>query len=151
MDDGERARAPAGRMAGLFESNRKIFGNDDIRQRLRTYAWDREVAPGILAQGTPGHTMGHTSYVISSGSSVVYVQSDVTNHPALFARNPTWHAAFDQDGAQAEATRLKVYRMLVAEKMAVQGFHYPFPALGHVEKDGRGGYRLVPVAMPATS
>jgi hypothetical protein len=34
--------------------------------------------------------------------------------------------------------------MLVADKMRVQGFHYPFPAIGNVEKDGTG-YRLVPV------
>ena len=43
----------------------------------------------------------------------------------------------------AEATRRKVYDMLVADKMRVQGFHYPFPANGYVEKDGNG-YRLVP-------
>jgi hypothetical protein len=74
----------------------------------------------------------------------VFVQSDVTNNPALFVRNPTWHAFFDQDGKMAEDTRKKVYDMLVAEKMLVQGFHYPFPALGHVEKDA-SGYRLVPI------
>ena len=38
---------------------------------------------------------------------------------------------FDQDPAQAETTRRKVYDMLVAEKMRVQGFHYPFPANGY--------------------
>ena len=35
--------------------------------------------------------------------------------------------------------------MLVAEKMMVQGFHYPFPGLAHVEKDKDGdGYRVDP-------
>ncbi len=38
----------------------------------------------------------------------------------------------------SEATRRKVYDMLVADKMRVQGFHYPFPAIGNVEKDGTG-------------
>jgi glyoxylase-like metal-dependent hydrolase (beta-lactamase superfamily II) len=143
MDDGEMSRAPAGRMQDLFKGNRKVF-NDEIKKRVATYDWDKEVAPGILAQGTPGHTPGHTSYVIASGSGKVFVQSDVTNNPALFVRNPAWHAFFDQDGNMAEATRKKVYEMLVAEKMLVQGFHYPFPSLGHVEKDGNG-YRLAPV------
>lgn len=142
-DDGEMARAPAGRMADLFRDNRKIFSGE-IKKRLATYEWGKEVAPGILAQGTPGHTPGHTSYVISSGPSKVFVQSDVTNNPALFVRHPRWHAFFDQDADMAEATRRKVYDMLVAEKMLVQGFHYPFPSLGHVEKDG-DGYRLVPI------
>jgi hypothetical protein len=44
----------------------------------------------------------------------------------------------------AEATRRKVYDMLVAERLPVQGFHYPFPGLGHLEKSG-DGYRLVPM------
>lgn len=43
----------------------------------------------------------------------------------------------------AEAARRKTYDMLVAEKLQVQGFHYPFPGLGNVEKDG-GGYRVIP-------
>ena len=44
----------------------------------------------------------------------------------------------------AEATRRKVYDMLVAEKMMVQGFHYPFPSVAYVEKAG-SGYREIPV------
>ena len=66
------------------------------------------------------------------------MQADVTNVPFLFVRNPGWHAAFDQDPAQAEETRRKVYDMLVADKMMVQGFHYPFPSVAYVEKTGTG-------------
>jgi hypothetical protein len=36
----------------------------------------------------------------------------------------------------AEATRRKIYEMLVAERMMVQGFHYPLPSVGHIEKSG---------------
>jgi hypothetical protein len=36
-----------------------------------------------------------------------------------------------------------MYEMALAEKMPVQGFHFPFPGLVYVEKDG-AGYRLVP-------
>ena len=143
MDDGEMSRAAPGRMEGLFTNNRRIF-NRDIQKRLSQYEWGKDILPGITAVATPGHTPGHTSYIIASGSNKVYVQSDVTNNPALFARNPGWHAFFDQDGKEAEETRRKVYDMLVAEKMLVQGFHDPFPSLGHVERAG-GGYRVVPI------
>ena len=88
----------------------------------------KDVAPGLLAVASFGHTPGHTSYVLSSGSDKLFIQSDVTNLPALFVTNPGWHLMFDQDPAMAEATRRKVYDMLVADKMRVQGFHYPFPA-----------------------
>jgi glyoxylase-like metal-dependent hydrolase (beta-lactamase superfamily II) len=141
MDDGEMSRAPKGRMEGLFKNNRRVFSGE-VLERTRTYEWDKEVLPGITAVGTPGHSYGHTSYVVASGADKVFVQSDVTNVHYLFVRYPHWHPFYDQDPVQAEATRRKVYDMLVAEKMMVQAFHFPFPSRAHVEKDG-DGYRAI--------
>lgn len=141
MDDGEMSRAPKGRMEDAFRNTRRVF--DGLGRKVTPYEWDKEVVPGIMAYGTPGHTPGHTSYVIASGSQSVYVQSDVTNVPVLFARNPGWHAFYDQDGVMAEATRRRVYDMVSAEKMLIQGFHYPFPGLAHIERTANG-YREVP-------
>jgi glyoxylase-like metal-dependent hydrolase (beta-lactamase superfamily II) len=143
MDDGERSRAPKGRMEGLFTNNRRVFSGE-VMKHLRTYEADKEVVPGITAVATPGHSWAHTSHVVASGSAKVFVQADVTHVPFLFARNPGWHAFYDQDGPKAEATRRRIYDMLSAERMLVQGFHYPFPSLAHVEKSG-SGYREIPV------
>jgi glyoxylase-like metal-dependent hydrolase (beta-lactamase superfamily II) len=142
MDDGEMSRAPEGRMQTVFKNARRVL-ETGLKKKATPYEWGKEVAPGLLAVETPGHTPGHTSYVLSSGSDKMFIQSDVTNHPALFVVNPGWRAFFDQDPALAETTRRKTYDMLVADKMRVQGFHYPFPGLGNVVKDG-SGYRLVP-------
>jgi len=143
MDDGNMSRATKGRVEDVFKNVRRVISGE-VLKRLRTYEWDKDVIPGLLAVGTPGHTPGHTSHVVSSGSSKVYVQADVTHAPFLFARNPGWHAYYDQDPAMAEATRRKVYDMLSAEKMLVQGFHYPFPSVAHVEKTATG-YREIPM------
>ena len=148
MDYGEMSRASAGRIADNFKNVRRVF-NGEVMKRVRSYEWGKEVIPGVTAQGTPGHTIGHTSYVIASGPDTVYLQSDVTHVPFLFVRHPDWHAFYDQDGAMAEATRRKVYDMLVADRMRVQGFHYPFPSLAHVEKAG-SGYREIPVIWNPT-
>lgn len=142
MDDGEMSRASGERMQGVFKNARRVF-EAGLKKKVTEYEWGKDVAPGLMAVSSVGHTPGHTSFVLSSGSDKVFIQSDVTNHPALFVANPGWHLMFDQDPAQAEATRRKVYDMLVADRMRVQGFHYPFPANGFVEKDGNG-YRLVP-------
>src|SRR5712675_1575192 len=72
MDDGEMSRAPKGRMTELFANNRRVFGALD--RKVTPYAWDKEVVPGVIAVGTPGHSIGHTSYVVSSGGKTVYVQ-----------------------------------------------------------------------------
>jgi glyoxylase-like metal-dependent hydrolase (beta-lactamase superfamily II) len=142
MDDGEMSRAPKGRMEAVFKGTRAVF--DPLNRKVTPYEPGKELTAGITSVATNGHTPGHNSHIISSGSGKVYVQADVTNHPALFVRNPGWHAFFDQDAKMAEATRRKVYDMLVADKMLVQGFHYPFPALCHIEKSGNG-YREIPV------
>jgi glyoxylase-like metal-dependent hydrolase (beta-lactamase superfamily II) len=147
MDDGEMSRQTTDRMKGVFANARRVF--DALGRKVTPYEPNKEVAPGITAAATYGHTPGHTSHIIASGPKTLYVQADVTNVPFLFARNPGWHLMFDQDAAMAEATRRKIYDMLAAEKMMVQGFHYPFPALAHVEKSGTG-YREVPVPWSPT-
>jgi glyoxylase-like metal-dependent hydrolase (beta-lactamase superfamily II) len=143
MDDGEMSRAPKGRMSELFANNRRVF--DALRRKVTVYDWDKEVMPGVTAVGTPGHSIGHTSFVVSSGKDSVYVQSDVCNNVAVFAPYPDWGGFFDQDPTQATATRRRVYDMLVAEKLPVQAFHFPFPARARIEKAGTG-YRVVPIA-----
>ncbi len=148
MDDGEMSRASTPRIEGLFKNARRVM-RGEVLKRLRTYEWTRDVIPGIMAVGAPGHSPGHTNHIITSGTSKVYVQADLTHAPFLFVRNPGWHPFFDHDPAAAEAVRRTVYDMLVAERMPVQGFHYPFPALAHVEKTA-SGYRDVPVAWNPT-
>ncbi|MBR1149120.1 MBL fold metallo-hydrolase [Bradyrhizobium sp. JYMT SZCCT0428] len=142
MDDGEMGKQTTERMKGVFANARRVF-DAGLKKKVTPYEWGKDVVPGLLAVETAGHTPGHTSYVLSSGSGKVFVQSDVTNIPYLFAANPGWHAFFDQDAAMAEKARRKTYDMVLAEKLMVQGFHYPFPGLGNVEKDG-SGYRVVP-------
>ena len=43
------------------------------------------------------HARPHVATWSRRATARCYVQSDVTNHPALFVRNPGWHAFFDQD------------------------------------------------------
>lgn len=140
MDDGEMSRAPKGRIEGLFRNTRRILSA--LGGNVTPYDAGKEVLAGLTAVATPGHSVGHTSFVLSSGASSAFIQGDVAHVPVLFVANPGWHAAIDQDPVMAEATRRKVYDMLVAEKMLVQGFHYPFPALAHIERTG-SGYREV--------
>jgi glyoxylase-like metal-dependent hydrolase (beta-lactamase superfamily II) len=147
MDDGEMSRATSDRMKSVFAGARNVF--DAIGRKVTPYEPGKELAPGITSVATYGHTPGHSSHIIASGNSKVFVQADVTHVPFVHVRNPGWHALYDQDGPMAEATRRKVYDMLVAEKMLLQGFHYPFPSLAHIEKSG-DGYREIMVPWNPT-
>ncbi|MDB5643051.1 MAG: hypothetical protein JWN07_2368 [Hyphomicrobiales bacterium] len=147
MSDDNMAKAPDA-MKGAFALVRRIF--KDMGDRLTQYAMDKEVAPGMTPFATPGHTPGHTSLALQSGNSRMLLQGDVTNIPALFLRNPGWHVMFDMDAAKAEETRRRFYDRASADKVLVGGFHFPFPALGYVEKDGASNFRLVPVVWNTT-
>jgi glyoxylase-like metal-dependent hydrolase (beta-lactamase superfamily II) len=150
-DEAERGRAQTQRIRENFDNVRRVL-NPEVMKRLRTYEADHDVIPGLRAVSTPGHTPGHVSHVLSSGAASVFVQADVTHAPFLFARHPGWHSFYDHDAEMAEATRRRVYDMLAAERMTVQGFHYPFPSVAHVEKTA-SGYQEVPTpwntALPA--
>ena len=146
MSDDNLARAADPLTKNYFANTRKVLG--DLRERIGTFTWDEEVAPGITALGAPGHTPGHTAFAVASGAGRLLVQSDVTNIPEFFLRHPEWHVMFDHDPERAQATRHRFYDMAAAEKAPVIGYHFPFPSLGHVERDG-AGYRLVPVAWTA--
>lgn len=103
-----------------------------------------EAAPGIKAINTNGHTPGHTSYEFASGSTKLIVSGDVTNVPGLFAKNPGWHAAFDQDALLAEKNRRSFFEQVVKDGAIVTGYHWGMPGAGTIKKDGNG-YALVPV------
>ena len=128
-------------MKNYFANVKKIYTG--IESKVTKYDWGKEVVPGITAIATPGHTPGHTSFAVASGNSKILIQSDVTNIPEFFLRNPDWHVAYDTDPELAQQTRHKFYDMAAAEKATVVGFHFTFPSIGHVERDGNG-YRLIP-------
>lgn len=144
-DAGTESRLPVGTTAVIqYKNNQRVFSVlDKLNIKVALYEAGKEIVSGITSIATYGHTPGHMSHVVASGSSTVFVQADVANGP-LFARQPGWHSMFDMDGAMAEATRRKTYDMLATERMMLQGFHYPFPAVGFIERAGTG-YRLIPV------
>ena len=142
MDDARMAAAPEA-MRGGFANVRRVLG--PVAADVKRYEWDREVAPGVTAVNAAGHTPGHTAFAIASGNARLMAMSDTANHPALFVRNPDWSAVFDMDADAARATRRRMLDMVAAERMQVAFYHAPFPATGHVAREG-AGFRMVPVA-----
>jgi len=143
MSDENMSKAPEGFQKASFGFNRKIFSN--LADKVTRFEWGKDVAPGITAVETAGHTPGHTSFMIASGGRQLFFQGDVTNVPDLFLRNPDWQVMFDSEPEKAVVTRRRVYDMASADKLLVSGYHFPFPGLGYIEKAGTG-YQLIPTA-----
>ena len=146
MDDANLNAAPAG-MKETFLNQRRIFS--DIAKTVTHYEPGKEVASGIVTVPAPGHTPGHTVFAIHSGNESLMVLGDTAQHPAVFARHPDWQAVFDVDGRATIATRKRLFDRVAADRMLVTGYHFPFPACGHLIKTA-SGYEHVPVEWQPT-
>ena len=105
-----------------------------------------EVAPGVRLLAAPGHTPGHSAFLVTSGKDQLMVSNDAMYVPALLAPHPDWQGAYDQDGATAVTTRRKLIDRVIADKMMVCGAHFPFPGRGTFTKDG-DVYAFAPLAQ----
>jgi glyoxylase-like metal-dependent hydrolase (beta-lactamase superfamily II) len=99
---------------------------------------EKEVVPGIHLVNAPGHTPGHSAFLVSSGNKQLMISNDTAYVPALLAPHPEWQGSYDQDGPLAVQTRRKLIDRVIADKIAICGAHFPFPGTGTFSKDGAG-------------
>ncbi|NRP12248.1 N-acyl homoserine lactonase [Aliiroseovarius sp. xm-m-379] len=104
---------------------------------------DQEIAPGIRMIDSPGHTPGHMSVMVESEGQQLLALGDCMTHAVLNFAHPEWFSGRDADGAQTGATRKRLLDMAATDRIAVLGYHFPFPGVGHVARDG-DAYRFVP-------
>jgi glyoxylase-like metal-dependent hydrolase (beta-lactamase superfamily II) len=129
--------------AFIEPTRRQLLPN---RDRIVFLKEGREVVPGVQAMAAPGHTVGHTIFVISSQGKTMCNVGDLVHQYVLALERPRVEFAYDTDGKQAAASRIRVLDMLAAQKMPLLAYHFPWPGLGHVTKQG-DGYRYFPSPM----
>lgn len=141
MSDEKMKGAPERKAA--FELARRVF--DGMPQdMLRLYTPGRQIVPGVLSIPAYGHTPGHTIYQVTSGNQSFHYIGDMVNVPGFFLRHPEWIVASDMDPHAALAVRTQVLSQIARADSLVGGFHFPFPAIGHLRPEGQG-FTLEPV------
>lgn len=113
-----------------------------IEDQVTRFDFETEILPGIRAIDTTGHTPGHASFEIRSGSQSAVVVGDVLTNQFYSFEKPDWRSASDQDQEKGITARNNLLDQLANEKMAMIGFHIPYPGIGRVEK-ADGAYRFV--------
>src|SRR5262249_865665 len=106
--------------------------------RLRLIKAGAEVAPGVTTFDTAGHTPGHISVHISSGSEEMLLTGDVVVNSAVSFLHPEWPFGFDLDVPLATKARMAFLDRAGAAKTLVGSYHLPFPGFGQGVRGGRG-------------
>jgi glyoxylase-like metal-dependent hydrolase (beta-lactamase superfamily II) len=109
--------------------------------RLRPFATEAEVFPGVTALPLPGHTPGHSGFLLACGDETVAIWGDTVHLAAVQVPHPEATVAFDIDPEAAVASRRRMFDLVASAGMGVLGMHLPFPGLARLERSG-AGYRL---------
>ncbi len=123
-----------------------------LRDRIVFFRDGQEFIPGIQAIAAPGHTVGHTVFMIGSNGRNFCNIGDLAHHHVLSVERPRLEFAYDTDGARGALTRLRLFGMLAAQRIPILAYHFPWPGIGHLARQGDGfRYHASPVqtVMPA--
>ena len=114
-----------------------------MRDQIQLIEPDDEIAPGIRAIPTPGHTRDHISLSVASGESRLLCAADTMDLPIHIERT-SWHPDWDEIPEQGLQSRRMLLRRAVEENALIHAFHFPFPGVGYVRADG-DGWRFEPL------
>lgn len=103
---------------------------------------DGAIVSGMEALLLPGHTPGHTGFLVGSGDERLLIWGDVVHLPAIQFAHPDVSLAYDVDGKLAASSRNLAFRRAAAERLLIAGMHMDFPCFGHVVGDG-DAYRWI--------
>jgi glyoxylase-like metal-dependent hydrolase (beta-lactamase superfamily II) len=135
--------APKDRKDG-FQSALNMLNPYVSAGKFKPFSGDTELAPGIRAVAAPGHTPGHTLYVVDSEGQKLILWGDLMHVAAAQFPDPAVAIRFDTDSAMAAAQRKKVFADVAEHGYWVAGAHLSFPGIGHLRAAG-AGYAYVPV------
>ena len=112
--------------------------------KFKPFDGNTELAPGIKAMAAPGHTPGHSLYVVESGGRKLVLWGDLMHVAAVQFAEPSVTIAFDTDSKNAAVQRKRAYAEAAKQGYLVGSAHLSFPGLGHLRAEGKG-YTFVPV------
>lgn len=138
--DFSRTAMPTGFPDALRAAAKRFL--NEYRGQLRPFEAEYELAPGVVAYRTGGHTPGHSVVRLASGADRLTFAGD-----AVFAvgfDHPEWHNGFEHDPEEAARVRVRLLRELAATREPLVATHLSFPAACHVAVAG-DAFRWAPV------
>ena len=136
-------KAPAD-AKGFFQGAMASLNPYVTAGKFKPFNGNTELVPGVKALATPGHTPGHSVYVVESQGQKLVLWGDLMHVAAVQFADPSVTIQFDTDSKSAARQRKRAYADAAKQGYLVGSAHLSFPGLGHLRTQGKG-YEWVPV------
>src|SRR5882762_4772050 len=103
-----------------------------IAGRCRFVKQGGEITSGVHYIAAPGHSPSHASILFASGKEQFMHMGDIAHNPVTSLQHPDWTPVFDYEPARAIKSRKAILDRVATDRVMVMGYHFPFPAIGHV-------------------
>jgi glyoxylase-like metal-dependent hydrolase (beta-lactamase superfamily II) len=113
-------------------------------KQIEPFALEAELLPGVHSVPLPGHTPGQSGYLFQSEESRFLVIGDAMHDAVLHVERPEWTSMGDARRQQTVDTRLNVLTRLANERLRFHTYHFPFPGIGYIRKNGEDGFGFEP-------
>jgi len=97
---------------------------------------DGEEFLGFTPVLAPGHTPGHTCWLLAAGSGGFMAFGDVVHLSAIQISHPDTALTYDLDKELAIKSRKRILDMAASEHLAIAGAHVNAPGFGYVVRKG---------------
>ena len=136
-------KAPAD-AKGFFQGAMASLNPYVAAGKFRPFNGSTDLMPGVKAIAAPGHTPGHSIYVVESAGQKLVLWGDLMHVAAVQFPEPSVTIQFDTDSKAAAVQRKRAYADAARLGYLVGSAHLSFPGLGHLRAEGRG-YAWVPL------
>jgi glyoxylase-like metal-dependent hydrolase (beta-lactamase superfamily II) len=107
-----------------------------VADRCRFVKQGGEIISGVHYIAAPGHSPSHAAILFTSGDEQFIHMGDIAHNPVTSLQHPDWTPVFDYDPVQAIKSRKAILDRVATDGVMVMGYHFPFPAIGHVVRHG---------------
>jgi glyoxylase-like metal-dependent hydrolase (beta-lactamase superfamily II) len=128
-----------------FESAMTIFKPYIVAQKFKPFVGEAELIPGIRAVPAPGHTPGHTIYVVESQGQKMVVWGDLMHVAAIQFPQPSATIQTDWNIELSARQRQTIFADAAKNGYYAAGAHVAFPGIGKLRAEGEG-YAWDPVS-----
>ncbi len=140
----ENAKKAPDAMKGFFQAAKADFGPYIAAGKFKPFTGATELVTGVKSQPSPGHTPGHSSYVVESQGQKLVLIGDLIHVGVIQFPDPSVVIGFDTDSKSAESEREKQFADAAKGGYLLGAAHISFPGIGHLVADGKG-YRYLPL------